>query len=142
MADYLLVIRPDAPLPASELPEGPAAARVERFGDPVERLEVQIASSETPERFDESVRFWLELAEQRGMTTFDPQLGRTVGRADLGDVLDCRARALAYALGVLGDAAVGVSPTEPARALPGWAWALGAIVLGLLALRFCSSMAA
>jgi hypothetical protein len=141
MADYLLVIRPDTPLPTADCPEGPAPARVERFGDPVERLEVQIAAFETPERFDDAVRGWLEIAERRGMVAFDPQLGRTVGRADLGEVLDCRARALAYALGVLGDAAVGVSPAEPARGVPGWVWALGAIVLGLVALRFCSSMA-
>jgi hypothetical protein len=75
------------------------------------------------------------------MTAYDPQLGRAVSRADLGEILDCRARALAYALGVLGDAAVGAAPVEPPRAVPSWVWALGAIVIGLFALRFCSAMA-
>lgn len=142
MADYLLVFRPAAPLSAADCPEVPGPARVERFGEPVERIEVQIATAETPEQFAEVVRGWLEAAERRGMVAFDPQLGRTVGRADLGEVLDCRARALAYALGVLGDAGVGVSPAPAPSAVPGWAWAVGAIALLLLALRFCSSLAA
>lgn len=141
MADYLLVLRPEPPLAASDCPEGPGVAKVERFGDPVERLEVQVAAEEPPARFDEAVRGWLEIAERKSMVVFDPQLGRTVGRADLGEILDCRARALAYALGVLGDAAVGVSPAEPPRRLPVWVWGLGAIVLALVALRFCSAMA-
>lgn len=141
MADYLLVLRPPTPLPAADCPEGPGHAKVERFGEPVERIEVQIASSETPAIFDEVARGWLEIAERGGMVAFDPQLGRTVGRSDLSDVLDCRARGLAYALGVLGDAAVGVSTVEPPRTVPAWLWGVGAIALLLLALRFCSSLA-
>ena len=141
MTDYLLVLKPAVPVPAADCPAGPDGAKVERFGDPIERIEVQIASSETPERFDEIARGWLEVGERSGMTAFDPQIGRVVGRADLGEILDARARALAYALGVLGDAAVGLSSAEPARRLPAWAWGVGAIVLLLLALRFCSSLA-
>ena len=141
MADYLLVLRLPTPLAPAEVPQGPGTAKVERFGDPVERIEVQVGSAETPEQFDEVVRGWLEIAERGGMTAFDPQLGRVVGRSDLSEVLECRARALAYALGVLGDAAVGVSTVEPPRSFPAWMWGVGAIILLLLALRFCSSMA-
>ncbi|MBI2897376.1 MAG: hypothetical protein HYY06_27710 [Deltaproteobacteria bacterium] len=139
--DYLLVLRPHVPL--KERPVVPGSAKVECHGDEglIERIEVSFSATDTPERFSEEVRGWLEVAERGGMAVFDPQLGRQVGRADLGELLDCRARSLSYALGVLGDTVVAVTGSTTRTGLPGWAWAAFALALVVLALRFCSGLA-